>query len=134
LEDGRWELEIAINVVSRQQWKYVTLIMCLINTPSWRFYSSGIWRCESCNVTHPEVSKEPSAFIFIVLKVVSIYQSAMQLWHKTWNVITTVDRNSDLAWLFVVCFNYKLPLYTSQRRMRSVCMSPSILNLGIRST
>jgi NAD(P)-dependent dehydrogenase (short-subunit alcohol dehydrogenase family) len=34
LNDFQWELEIAINVVSTQQCKYVTLIMGLTNTPS----------------------------------------------------------------------------------------------------
>jgi hypothetical protein len=36
LADGQWELEIAINVVSTQQWTYVTLIMVLTNIPSWK--------------------------------------------------------------------------------------------------
>jgi hypothetical protein len=66
-EDRRWELEISVNVVSRQYWKYVTLIMCVTNTPSWELYSSVIWLCELCNGTHPDVSKESSVFIFNAL-------------------------------------------------------------------
>jgi NAD(P)-dependent dehydrogenase (short-subunit alcohol dehydrogenase family) len=66
LDDSRWELEIAINVVSTAL-KHVTLFVGVTNTPSGGFYTSGMWRCAACYVTHTDVSKEPSAFTFNVL-------------------------------------------------------------------
>jgi hypothetical protein len=73
LDDRRWELEIAINVVSTKHWKHVKLFLGVTNTHLWGFYSSGMWRCVACNVTHADVSKEPSAFLFNGLKAVTFY-------------------------------------------------------------
>jgi hypothetical protein len=67
LDDSRWELEIAINVVSTQHWTHVALFLGVANTPSGGFCYSAIWRRVAYNVTNPVVTKEPSAFIFSAL-------------------------------------------------------------------
>jgi NAD(P)-dependent dehydrogenase (short-subunit alcohol dehydrogenase family) len=100
LDDSRWELEIAINVVSTAL-KHVTLFVGVTNTHSGGFYTSGMWRCVACYVTHADVSKEPSAFIFNACYAVTIYQLVRK--YKTEDTNRYEHRIQKLRSRLVVC-------------------------------